>query len=327
MKTKLIIFAHMILLCASVSAVAQTDEIRLEPAQSKITIVSAMRARKSPQTTAAEVMRLKLGTVVVATNRSGNQDTVAGKSDYWYRVNLPNGQQGWLFGGLLMDYDSGRREQLVRQIIEARLKAEKTDFADLEDTYDLASAAVNEAKDLNTQAEFELLKLLALADWGKSIPEPHDKSPYREWVRTHSAEVIQNEFAGGYNLRTEMLWKLETKYHTLPIADRIAWEAANNPQPSDCESDEVCDFFLTEGNIKYLAKHPAGTHAGEALKNLSDALTDGVIETANGKGGDKYAVEQRTELKKSLSNLRLALGKVNAPEKADLLKKLTRVGS
>ena len=98
--------------------------------QEKITTVSAMRARNAPQTTAQEITRLKLGTVVNATARSSNQDTVGGKTDYWYQVNLPNGQTGWLFGGLLLDYNANQREQLLRQIIEARLKAENTDFAD-----------------------------------------------------------------------------------------------------------------------------------------------------------------------------------------------------
>lgn len=325
MKIRLLILAFVMLLPASVSVLAQNDEIKLDPPLAKITTVSAMRARKAPQTSAEEVGRLKLGTVVNATNRSGNQDSIAGKTDYWYWVDLPNGQKGWLFGGLLRDYDPRRRTQIVREIIAARLKAEKMDFADLEDTYNLAASTIAEAKDANTRAEFELLKLLALADWAKSIPEPHDKSPYREWVRTHNAEVVKDEFAGGYALRSEVLWTLETKYHTLPIADRIAWEAANNPQPSDCESDEVCDYFVEAGNIKYLNAHPAGAHVAEALKTLADALTDQVIDVANGKGGDKYAVEQRVELKKSLQNLRVALGKVSAPEKEAVLKKLGRV--
>ena len=37
---------------------------------------------------------------------------VAGKADYWYRVNLPNGESGWVFGGLLLDYNSRPREEL-----------------------------------------------------------------------------------------------------------------------------------------------------------------------------------------------------------------------
>lgn len=326
MKIQSAIFAVAVCAFLNVSlAFAQADEIGLNPPQPKITTVAAMRARKAPQPTAEEIMRLKLGTVVTATNRSGNQDTIAGKTDYWYWVNLPNGEKGWLFGGLLLDYDSRRRTQLLRQIIEARLKAEKTEFADRQETYNLAASSISEAKDANTRAEFELLKLLALANWAESVPEPHDKSPYREWLKAHSAEVIPNEFGGGYNLRTELLWNLEAKYHALPVAERIAWEAAKNPQPSDCESDEVCQFFLYDGDIKYLSRHPTGAHAAEALKELGEALTDGVIETANGKGGDKYAVEQRTELKKSLAALRLAIAKTSAPEKAEVMRKLGRV--
>lgn len=305
---------------------AQTDEIKFDSAQPKITTVSAMRARRGPQVAAEEIMRLKLGTVVSAVGRSANQDTIGGKSDYWYRVNLPNGETGWLFGGLLLDYDISRRVQLLRQIFEARLKAETTEFADRQEIYNLAASSIAEAKDANTRAEFELFKLLALAKSAESVPnDAKTKSPYREWYRAHAAEVIENEFAGGYNLKTELLWNLEAKNHTLPIADRVAWEAAHVMQPSDCEGDEVCDFFVSEGDIKYLSLHPGGAFAAEALKEMNDALTDGVIEAANGQGGDKYAVEQRTELRKSLGLLRLAVGKTSAAGKDELVRKLGRI--
>lgn len=305
---------------------AQSDEIKLDAPQAKITTVSAMRVRKAPQTSAEEILRLKLGTVVTAQARSTNQDTIGGKTDYWYRVTLPNNETGWLFGGLLLDYSPRQRQQLLLQIIEARLNAENTDFADRQEIYNLAASSLNEAKDIGTRAEFELLKLLALASWATSFPDNlREKSPYREWRRAHDAEVIHDEFGGGYNLRSELLWNLEKKYHSLPIADRIAWEAAQNPQPSDCEGDEVCHFFRIEGEIKYLSLHPNGAHAAEALKNLTDGLTDDVINRANAKGGDRYAIEERTALRKSFATLRLALAKTSAPEKTALLNKLKRI--
>src|SRR5687767_15396046 len=83
------------------SVVAQTDEVKFGAAQPKIVTVSAMRARRGPRATAQEIMRLKLGTVVSAIARAPRPDTIGGKSDYWYRVNLPSGGTGWLFGGLL----------------------------------------------------------------------------------------------------------------------------------------------------------------------------------------------------------------------------------
>jgi hypothetical protein len=327
MKYQTVILIVALLGLASAAPVlAQTGELKLAPQQPKITTVSAMRVRKAPQATAEEVMRLKLGTVVSVIASSSNEDTISGKTGRWYLIELPNGKTGWLFGGLLLDYDVRQREQLLRQIIEARLKAENTDFADRQEIYNLAGGSLSEAKDANTRAEFELLKLLALANAAGAFPDNlKDKSPYREWLKAHGAEVVQNEFAGGYNLRSDVLWNLETKYHTLPISDRIAWEAAENMEPSDCESDEVCGFFRTTGDIKYLNVHPNGAHAGEALKNLNDALTDEVINAANANGGDQYQVEARTSLRKEFASLRAALAKTSAPEKTEVLKKLARV--
>ena len=306
--------------------VAQEGEIGLDAPQGKITTVSAMRVRRAPQVTADEIQRLKLGTVVNASARSPQQETIGGKTDYWYRVTLPNGEAGWLFGGLLRDYNARQRTELLRQIIEARLKAENTDFADRQEIYELAAGAISESKDPTTRAEFELLKLLALGNWAASFPNHlSDKSPYREWLKTHKDEVIRNEFAGSYNLQTQLLWNLETKYHSLPIADRIAWEAAQNPYPSDCEGDEVCNLFLYEGEIKYLSVHPNGTHASEAFKNLTSAITDDVIKRATDKGGDKYAVEERVQLRRLFGSLRLAITKTSAAEKTELIEKLKRV--
>ena len=316
----LIAFAHV------ASIMGQADEINLETAQTKITTVSSMRMRKAPQASAAEIQRLKLGTVVNVVARSANQDTIGGKTDYWFRATLPNSQTGWLFGGLLLDYNSQQRSVLFRQIIESRLKAENTDFNDRQEIYNLAVTALNEAKDVNTHAEFELLKLLALANAAATFPnELGDKSPYREWKKAHDAEVISNEFAGGYNLRSDVLWDLESKYHTLPIADRIAWEAAENQEPSDCESDEVCDFFHYDGEIKYLNRHPNGAHASEAIKNITEAITDDVVKRTNASGGDQYAVQEQAALRKAFASLRQGLAKTSAPEKSELLKKLERI--
>lgn len=324
---KLLILASLILAVGPISPVtAQADDVKLDQAQAKITTVSAMRVRKAPQVSAEEIRRLKLGTVVNAVARSTNQDSISGKTDYWYQVTLPNGDTGWLFGGLLLDYATEKRQQLLRNIIEARFKAENTDFADRQELFNLAASAVNESKDANTRAEFELLKVLALAHSAVTVSqEVLDKSPYREWYKAHASEVVLNEFAGGHNLNSDVLWKLETKYHTLPIADRIAWEAAQNPQPSDCEGDEVCNFFVISDEIKYLSLHPNGAHAAEALRDLAEALTDDVIRSANGKGGDQYEVEQRSHLRKMLTSLRVAAAKTSAPEKTTLLAKLQRL--
>ena len=326
MNRQTVIFLFILAIAPATLHAAQQEEVRLERAREKITTVSAMRVRSAPQASSDEVGRLKLGTTVNAIARSMNQDTIGGKTDYWYRVDLPNNQTGWLFGGLLLDYSAAQRVQLLRDIIGARLKAENTEFADRQEIYNLAARAITEAKDTNTRAEFELLKLLAIANVAATVDVQNvNKSPYREWYKTHAAELVLNEFAGGYNLKSQLLWNLETKYHALPISDRIAWEAAQNPLPSDCEGDEVCDFFVISESIKYLDLHPNGAHAAEALQGLTDGLTDEVITAANSTNGDQYAAQQRSELRKTLVSLRTVVAKTSAPPKSELIKKLQRV--
>jgi len=98
----------------------------------------------------------------------------------------------------LDEYDVRQRAQLLHQIIEGRLKAERTEFVDRQQIYDLAANSIAEAKDANTRAELELLKLLALANRAESLPNNlKDKSPYREWHRTHDLETIENGFGAG----------------------------------------------------------------------------------------------------------------------------------
>jgi TRAP-type C4-dicarboxylate transport system substrate-binding protein len=66
-------------------------------------------------------------------------------------------------------------------------------------------------------------------------------------------------------------------------------------------------------------------HATEAIKNLTEGISDDVIQRANARGGDQYQVEEQTALRKTFASLRLALAKTSAPEKQELLKKLEKI--
>ncbi len=305
---------------------AQSNEIKLDKPQPKITSVTSVVKRNAPQNNAAEVAQMKLGTVVNAVARSAHQDTIAGKTDYWYLVNRADDPRtGWIFGGQLLDYSPARRASLVKKIIDDGLEADNTDFDDRQEIYELASISLAEATDTRTRAEFELLKIVALGHWAATVEESErDKSPYREWLKTHGPKVIKNEFGGGYKVRTELIWDLEQKYHALPVSDRIAWEATQNFRSSDCESDEVCGFLLTAAQIEYLKRHPKGAHSAEAVKNLNQSLSDDVLSFSSDPSGDEEAARQRAELKKDLATLRLVLPRVSAPEKTELMKKLAR---
>jgi len=308
------------------SALAQ--EVELKAPQTKITNASAVRARTGPQVAAQEVMRVKLGTVLSAVARSADESEIGGKRDYWYRVKLPSGETAWVFGGLLADYDPARREEIFRRIIEERLKVEGLSFEDGMDLYSFVSDSLAGAVETSAKAEFELLRVLALSRSVMSIPfEERERPPYRDWYKAHEPELVYSEPSGSWLVRSEVLWSLERKYRGTPVAERIAWEAAQNPLPGECEGDEVCYFlYLSDTEGRYLSLYPNGPHAGEVLRNFEQALASADLKSLLGnKSGDVYAAEQRAELRKALAELRTTLPKTSGTQKATLLRTLDRL--
>jgi hypothetical protein len=321
-------FAVCCLLVALV-APASAQEVSLGGARQKITIASAVRARTAPETGAAEVTRLKLGTVVSADARSAAEAEAAGKRDYWYRVALPGGGTGWVFGGLLADYDPARREETVRRIVEERLKAEAMSPDDSMDFYAFVAGALAEARG-TAKGELELARLHALhRAVGALGTDDKGRLSNPEFQKAHEQEIYHHEFAGGWAVKPEAFWELETKYRGTPLGDRIAWDAAQALRQGECEGDEVCQFLaLQETEGKYLSLYPAGAHAAEALENLGRALaSEALDQSLKAKGGDQYAVQEQQALKKALAELRAAVSKAEAAEKAAVLKRLEQLSA
>lgn len=324
-------FVSLSVCCLSLlfaAAAVSAQEVKLSAAQAKMTTASAVRARNAPQVAATEVTRLKLGTVLSAVARSADEFEVGGKKDYWYRVNLPTGEAGWVYGGLLTDYDPARRVEILGRVIGERLKVEGMNFEDGTDLYNFVSGALAEAREPQARAEYELLKLQALGHSMSAVPfGERERPPYRDWHKAHEQELVYSEPSGQWLVRSELFWELERKYHGSPAGERIAWEAAQNPLPGECESDEVCGFlYLNDTEGRYLGLYPNGAHAAEALKNIDEALASQELESMlNSKSRDKYVVEQRAELRKALTGLRVAVSKTSSAEKASILKKLDRL--
>ncbi|HEX8721357.1 MAG TPA: hypothetical protein VF736_12045 [Pyrinomonadaceae bacterium] len=312
-----------IVLCAAASG----QEVGLGGARQKITVVSAVRARGAPEVGAQELTRLKLGTVLSADARSAAQAEIAGKTDYWYRVALPGGGQGWVFGGLLADYDPARRRESVRRVVEGRLQAETLSFDDALDFYNFVEGEMAGAGG-TSKGELELARLHALNRAATATGQTMDGKPTNpDFVKAHQRELYYHEFAGQWAVEPERFWELETKYRGTPLGDRIAWDAAQALYGGECESDEVCQFIGLEGTQgRYLGLYPKGAHASEALQALSEALaSEQLAASLNNKSRDKYAAEERTALRKALAELRAAVSKADAPEKASVLRRLNQL--
>jgi hypothetical protein len=324
-QTTPLTLATVCLLAALASAPAAAQEVSLGGARQKITVASNVRVRSGPETAAQEVARLKFGTVVNASARTAEQVEIAGKREHWYKVALPGGESGWVFGGFLADYDAARGAEIARQIIAERLKAETMTFNEGVDLYDFVTARLAEAKDAEARGELELQRLHALDRAAGSVaPDERERSPYREFLKAHEKELFFHELAGAIAVRADLFWELERRHHGTPVGERIAWAAAEQILPGECESDEVCQFlYLHQTRGRYLSLYPAGSRAAEVLKSYEEALaSEQVRETLTGRGGDKYVVESRADLRKALTELRARLAKTSAPEKAAVVKRL-----
>ncbi|HEX7313151.1 MAG TPA: SH3 domain-containing protein [Pyrinomonadaceae bacterium] len=314
-----------LLLIFNVKASAQ--EVSLGGARQMITTASAVRVRASPETGAAEVARLRLGTVVSADARTGVETEVGSKKEYWYRVALPGGQQGWVFGALLADFDPRRGSETVLRIAEERLKVEEMSRDDSLDLFNFVEGAVADARG-PARDELERVRLHALDRAVRAMgTDDKGRMSDAEFQKAHEREIYYHELAGGWGVKPEAFWKLETKYRGTTLGDRIAWEASQALYPGECESDEVCQFLrLQDTQGRYLGLYPTGAHAEEALRNIKEALASQALdETAKRKGGDVYARQEQDALKKALAELRAAVSKTNAPEKSDILRRLEQL--
>lgn len=322
-------------LCLSLVAVAaaafaaSAQEVRLAREQQKLTAASNVRARSGPQTSAPEVARLKLGTVVGAVARSTEEAEIGGRRGHWFLVNLPGGGTAWVFGGLLTDYDPARRGQIVRRVAEERLKAETMTFEEGVDLYNFVASALAEAAAADERARLDLLRMRALDRSVRPIPyEERERAPYRDWLREHERGVVYHELAGSFQIASEALWGLEKKHRAAgAAADEIAWAAAENPMLGECEGDPVCDFLYTsDTDGRYLGLYPNGAHAAAALERIEAVLARPELKTRlNGRGGDQYQAEEQESVRKALARLRLAVSKTGAPRKAAILRRIDQL--
>lgn len=308
-------------------APASAQVVNLGGARQRITTASAVRMREAPEVSAAEVTRLKLGTVVSADARSAEQLELGGKKDYWYRVSLPDGRQGWVFGALLADYDPARRDETVTRIVEERLKVEEIGPADSLDLYNFAEGALAAARGA-AKGELERARLHAL-DRAVRAMGTDDKGRLTnpEFQKAHERELYYHELAGGWAVKPEAFWELEAKHRGTALGDRIAWDAAQALYPGECESDEVCQFLrLQDTQGRYLGLYPTGAHAAEAFRNIREALASRQLDDSlKSKGGDEYARQEREALRKALAELRAAVSKAEAPEKAEVIRRLEQL--
>src|SRR5687768_2244477 len=266
------LIAALLLFLSTAPALSRNrQDILVKP---RIVVASNVRVRSEPKTAAAEVTKLPLGVVIRPVEQSKAREKIGGAEDFWYRVALADGREGWVFGAFTAPFDARDRDAIYKRIASDRLKVKDAGFADSADLARFLTAAAKEVTDKTALAWIELARLLAKKQAAQSIPiDQQEQSPFKEWRKANEASLVYNEPAGLWLVRSDLFWSLQKKYAALPLAGQIAWEGANNTVPGECEGYLPCHLArlnLTLG--KYLQLYPRGAHADDALTQIIEEL-------------------------------------------------------
>ncbi len=269
---------------------------------------------------APTVSNVKLGTILKVTE----------KNTAWYKVQYPaNGKTstGWISANSTSDLNASDKPVIYHQIVERNYKPQM-DFASAAELYEFLSKVDGELDASDKSAEIEVKRLLTLRSALKTIPaDKRETSPYKEFLKAQENEVVYSEPSGEWLVVSNQFWNLHNKYKKSTVSDSIAWEAANNPLPGECEGYVNCYLFDLRMRFgEYLNLHPNGKNAADALKNITDYLSPIV---ADSKQKSIYNgptdVTDRAEFNNLVAELRTIVARLPFVEKEKTLQQLRQI--
>jgi hypothetical protein len=273
--------------------------------------------RNEARQSASTVSRAKLGSVL----------KVMEKNSAWYKVQLTSGgktSSGWVAVNAVSDLGTVNKQRLYWQIVEKNYQPEMT-FATASEMYEFLTEITGELDSSDTSAQIELQRLRSLQMALKNISASQkDKSPYKEFLKTNEKAIVYSEPAGKFLVASNQFWELHAKYRKSVISDKIAWEAALNPLPGECEGYVNCYLFDMRMRFgEYLNYHPKGEKAMEALTNLTNYL-EPIVADAQEKTvyNGPTDVTDRAEFNNLIAELRTIVARLPFMEKEKTLRQL-----
>lgn len=289
--------------------------------QSQIIVnVTGARVRSAPNLNAKVLGSTKMGTVYTSLTAKGD----------WHNISFGKNVNGWISGTVVESFDKARRGAIYQNMATKYFKREKLDFNTAAELFDFLTEIQTETAGTSVEADLALKRFIALAAALQAIPpEKVNDKQYADFTKANESEVVYSDPAGQYFVIAEKIWDLREKYASLPIAEEIAWKAAQTYLPGECEGYVICTLYnIRDTDGKYLEFYPNGRNSKEAMENLANYL-EGIADGADGKEGSGYYVtsgaEDRTELDKYVSQLREIVSKSANPLKTKILGFLERI--
>lgn len=179
-----------------------------------------------------------------------------------------------------------------------------------------------------TPAQKEYKRLLELKGALERIPyDGYEKEPHKSFLKKNENDIVYSDPSGEYYVRSERFWDLSRKYKALTLADEIAWTAAQNPEPGECEGYVNCYVYHIRSTMgQYLEMFPKGKFAGEALSEIGGQM-DTLAADKQSDGGYEWPSEREdiADLRKLLDELNSLVSRTLTPLTQPVSEKIKKV--
>ncbi len=282
---------------------------------------TAVRVRSAPNLNGKVLGSTKLGTVY----------SIVGKRGDWYNISFNEGAKGWISGTLVEPFDEARRGFIYQSLANKYINRPKSSFADASELFDFLSNIQNEVAGTTAEPDLAFKRLIALASALDAIPiEKSDQKIYKDFAQANESEIVYSDPAGQYFVIASKFWDLREKYIKTPLAEDIAWKAAQTPLPGECEGYIPCHLYNTRATIsKYVEFYPNGKHSKEALESMAEYLGYLAKDADKNDENTGYYITNDLEDRKNLENyvaeLREIVSKSSSPLKTKILKDLDKI--
>ena len=305
--------------------------VALEPAHGKFlqveetseVIVSVVngRVRSSPSLKSEILKEMKVGSRL----------TYVDENSRWFKVSLSDAGEeqaekvGWISKTIATKFDSADPDPIFQKIANRYLQRKSLSFKAASQVFEFLQPAADEAKTYETGGDIRLKRFLILSKALGNINFDHaNKSPYKEFLTKYDDVVIYHEPAGMWIVRSDRLWELHGRYKKHKVGEEIAWHAARNPLPGECEGYIVCHInYLRVTSGEYLNFYPSGKYAGRALTDIGNMLQPVIADlpekTTYTTASD---ISDRAEFNKMLSELRTIISRTPYIEKNRILRQI-----
>ena len=290
-----------------------------------IITVTGARIRSEPNLSAAILKNMKIGTIL----------PIADKKNGWYQVKLSESEtdeeteKGWISKTISAEYTKEKNSEIYKKIFDKYAQREKINFSAAGELLEFCSKAADDVRTYEEGGNLRLLRLQMLGTALKNIPnDKAEDDPYKTFLDEHKNEVVYSEPAGEWYVKSDEFWNLHSKYKAYKVGEEIAWEAAKNPLPGECEGYVNCHLYVLRAKQgEYLNFYPNGRYGEEALQNIIYFLTpitaDAKTQTAYYAAND---ISDRAEFNRILTELRAIISKLPYLEKSKALQQVKEIG-